>query len=104
MLSDVLPVEDAIAGRYGKRVERPFLDAHVRKLAASMPVTEKMLGGERKAPLRLAARSIGAELIASREKKAAQYGSGFMKVLKAGARKEKLTVEEYLASLAPGAT
>jgi len=65
-------------------------------------MTEKMVNGERKVPLRLAARSLGTELIASREKKAAQYGSGFMKVLKSQARREKLTVEEYLASLTPG--
>lgn len=101
MFSDVLPLEDAIAGRYGKRVERPFLDPEVRKLAASMPVAEKIRGGVRKAPLRDAAHAVGSDLIASREKKAAQYGSGFMKVLKARARKERLTVEKYLAYLAP---
>ncbi|MDW5562736.1 MAG: asparagine synthase-related protein [Methanomassiliicoccus sp.] len=102
MLSDVIPLEESLARRYGKKVERPFLDPAVRKIAASMSVEEKFAGGERKAPLRRAARSIDAELIASREKKAAQYGSGFMKVLKAQARKERLTVEEYLATLAPG--
>ncbi len=103
MLSEVLPLEEAIARRYGKKVERPFLDPGVRRLAASMPAAEKIKGGMRKAPLRSAAASIGADLIASREKKAAQYGSGFMKVLKSRARKERLTVEELLASLAPKA-
>lgn len=103
MLSEVLPLEETIARQYGKRVERPFLDPGVRKLAAAMPVSEKIRDGTRKAPLRSAAASIGAELIASREKKAAQYGSGFMKVLKSRARKERLTVEELLLSLAPKA-
>jgi asparagine synthase (glutamine-hydrolysing) len=102
MLSDVVPLEEAIARRYGKSVERPFLDPEVRKVAASIPVTEKICEGVRKSPLKDAAASIGADLIASREKKAAQYGSGFMKVLKAQARKQKLSVEDYLASLAPG--
>lgn len=104
LLSEVIPLEEAIARRYGKRVERPFLDPEVRKLAAAMPVADKIKGGERKSPLRSAASSLGADLIASREKKAAQYGSGFMKVLKSRARKERLTVEELLASLAPRGT
>jgi asparagine synthase (glutamine-hydrolysing) len=102
MFSDVIPLEDEIASKYGKRVERPFLDPGVRKLAASMPVADKIRGGIRKAPLRDAATALGSDLIASREKKAAQYGSGFMKVLKARARREKMTIEELLLSLAPG--
>ncbi|MBI0583241.1 MAG: asparagine synthase C-terminal domain-containing protein [Methanomassiliicoccus sp.] len=103
MLSEVLPLEDDLARRYGKTVDRPFLDPQVRKVAASIPAGEKIRGGVRKAPLRDVAASIGAELLASREKKAAQYGTGFMKVLKSRAREERLTVEEFVSTLAPGA-
>lgn len=100
LLGEIIPLEDTIASRYLKRVGRPFLDTQVRKIAASMPVAEKIQGGVRKVPLRSAARSLGSELIASREKKAAQYGSGLMKVLRSRARREKLSLEEYLACLA----
>ena len=100
LLERTVPLEDAIASRYGKCVERPFLYPRVRKIAASMPVSDKVQGSVRKVPLRSAARSLGGELIASREKKAAQYGSGLMKVIRSEARREKLTIEGYLISLA----
>jgi asparagine synthase (glutamine-hydrolysing) len=99
VLSDGAPLDQVIAGHYGKRVAHPFLDPAVRRVAETIPPGEKVREGVRKAPLRDAALAIGMELIATREKKAAQYGSGFMKVMKAQARKQKLEIRELIAKM-----
>jgi asparagine synthase (glutamine-hydrolysing) len=98
-LAAAVPLEDAIAGRYNKRVERPYLQPDVIELAASIPVDEHLRGGVRKAPLRDVAASLGQPLIASREKKAAQYGTGFMKVLRSLAKQDGIPVSEFVDRL-----
>jgi asparagine synthase (glutamine-hydrolysing) len=97
VLSDGAPLDQVIAGHYGKRVAHPFLDPEVRGVAETIPPGEKVRQGVRKAPLRDVAKAMGMELIAGREKKAAQYGSGFMKVMKSQARKQKLELKELIA-------
>jgi asparagine synthase (glutamine-hydrolysing) len=71
----------------------------VRRVAAAIPVNDKIREGVRKAPLRDAAKALNLELIAAREKKAAQYGSGFMKVMRSRAKERKLELREYIAAL-----
>lgn len=98
-LASAVPLEDAIARRYGKRVARPYLEPAVIDLAASIPVHEHLRGGVRKAPLRDAAAAMGHQLIASREKKAAQYGTGFMKALRSLAKQDGVPVSEFVDGL-----
>ena len=57
---------------------------------------EKIKCGVRKAVLRDVANELGLGIIASRPKKAAQYGSGFMKVMKADAKKRGVTMRENM--------
>ncbi len=99
VLSDGAPLDRVIAGHYGKIIEHPFLDQEVRRIAETIPPADKVRDGVRKAPLRDAAMAMGMELIAMREKKAAQYGSGFMKVMKSQARKRKVELKEYVATM-----
>jgi asparagine synthase (glutamine-hydrolysing) len=99
VLSDGAPLDQVIAGHYGKRVAHPFLDPEVRSIAETIPARDKVRDGVRKAPLRDVATAMGMELIAAREKKAAQYGSGFMKVMKSQARKQKLELKELIAKM-----
>jgi asparagine synthase (glutamine-hydrolysing) len=99
VLAEGAPLDHAIAGHYGKEITHPFLDPEVRRAAGSIPPEEKIREGVRKAPMRDVATSLGLKLIADREKKAAQYGSGFMKVLKSQARKRKLGLKDYVVAL-----
>jgi asparagine synthase (glutamine-hydrolysing) len=101
VLTDGVSLDNTIAGHYGKRIVHPFLDPQVRRIADLVPPQEKIKAGVRKAPLREVAASMGLDLIATREKKAAQYGSGFMKVLKSQARKGKLELKDYIAAQGP---
>jgi asparagine synthase (glutamine-hydrolysing) len=63
----------------------------------SIPLEYKLKANIRKYIFREFARTLGLpEKITERAKKAAQYGSGIMSVMKKLARKEKLTLSEYL--------
>lgn len=95
------PLERRIAARYGKEARHPFLDTRTIAAVRSIPAGEMIVDGNRKVPLRQAAELMGLGPTAWREKKAAQYGSGFMNVLRARARERSLTVRQYLEELAP---
>ena len=88
-----------IAAVQGKQVHHPFLDPDVVRVSMSIPCSEKIKCGVRKAVLRDVANELGLGIIASRPKKAAQYGSGFMKVMKADAKKRGVTMGEYVRAL-----
>ena len=102
VIESVVPLDRRIAARYGKQVRHPFLDPRTIDLARSIPVDEMIVSGDRKVPLRQAAELMGLGPTARREKKAAQYGSGIMNVLRSRARSRSLTLREYLEELASG--
>jgi asparagine synthase (glutamine-hydrolysing) len=56
-------------------------------------------GEENKAILRDVGRALGLGPIADRKKKAAQYGSGIMNVMKAMAKRDGVTLSEMVNSL-----
>ena len=99
VLRDGAPMDHRIAGHYGKEIHHPFLDPGVRNVSGAIPAGEMIRDGVRKAPLRDAAMLLGIEGIASREKKAAQYGSGFMKAMKAEARRRRVSLKDLMAEL-----
>ncbi|WP_400208909.1 asparagine synthase C-terminal domain-containing protein [Candidatus Methanomassiliicoccus intestinalis] len=99
LVDNTLPKENAIAAAYHKTLHRPFLAPEVAAIALAMPPAQKIAAGVNKMPLRQLAAELNLTTIAVKEKKAAQYGSGIMKVLKAAAKKNQLSVGEYLSVL-----
>ncbi|MDD5502332.1 MAG: asparagine synthase-related protein [Candidatus Thermoplasmatota archaeon] len=75
-------IDKAVAAKFGAELFCPFLEDGVFSLARNIPPELKIKDGVRKHILRAAAASLGLpEEISQRKKKAAQYGSGIMKVL-----------------------
>ena len=100
VMEDIVPLDRRIADRFGKEVRHPFLDQRMIDQARSIPAEEMIVDGVRKAPLRQAAELLELGSTARREKKAAQYGSGIMNMLRSRARARSLTLREYLEELA----
>ncbi len=101
LLAEVQPLDLRIVAHFSKSIDHPFLDPEVRRVAGKIPATDKVREGARKDPLRKVAANLGIPSLANREKKAAQYGSGFMKVLKARSRREGMDLSEFVSALAP---
>lgn len=77
-----IKADTAVAARFGCELFCPFLEDNVFSLAMEIPPEFKIKDGIRKHILRVTAASLGIpEEISQRKKKAAQYGSGIMKVL-----------------------
>ena len=99
LLADIAPLDHHIAMHSSKTIGHPYLDPLVRDVAARIPVMDKRRDGMRKVPLRTIAAGLGLDFLATREKQAAQYGSGIMKVLKAQARRDRMDLSEYMSFL-----
>ena len=82
-------LRNSVEGRF------PYLDMEIIKIALSIPVEYKIRNNVRKWILRKVAKKIGLPTsIVTKEKKAIQYGSGVVKVMKQFAKKCKITLEE----------
>lgn len=99
LLEDGARNERHIAEYYDKRICHPFLHPRVIDAACAIPVDEHVRNGVRKAVLRDVALYLNLGEIAAREKKAAQYGSGIMKAMKAAARRERMTLATFIEDL-----
>ncbi len=94
------PREVKIATLLGKELLTPYLSKRVMEFSQNLPLELKIRNGIRKYILREAARILGVpESIYTREKKAAQYGSGIWKMIKRMAKEQDKSVEEFFASL-----
>ncbi|MGD0056454.1 MAG: asparagine synthase-related protein [Methanomassiliicoccales archaeon] len=91
--------ERRIAEYCGRAVLHPYLHPGVIDAVEAVPVAEHIRNGVRKAVLRDVGISLGLGEIATREKKAAQYGSGIMKVMKAAARRKGKTLGSFVENL-----
>jgi asparagine synthase (glutamine-hydrolysing) len=91
--------ERRIAEHHGKNVLHPYLHPGVINAVEAVPVAEHIRDGVRKAVLRDVGISLGLGEIATREKKAAQYGSGIMKVMKAAARRKGMALGPFIEEL-----
>jgi len=100
LLNETIAHESAIAKHFGKEVHYPYLHPKVMEMVRKMPMEEKMSGDVRKAVLREVGRNIGLGEVAERKKKAAQYGSGSMRTIKAAAKKRGTTVRSLIMELA----
>jgi len=76
--------ERIICDNFGKTLVRPFLNKEIVDFAFSMPIDFKIKNGIRKYILREAAKMVLPEEIAEKPKKAAQYGSGLLNLIRKG--------------------
>ncbi len=91
--------EQAIASHFNKRILHPYLHPAVIDAASLLPTRQCIDGQSRKVVLRDVARLLGLEQVADRPKKAAQYGSGVMKVMKAEAKRLGVGLRELAPKL-----
>lgn len=90
----------ALAKHLGIRVLCPFLDDQLIIAAMGISGEEKIKNGHKKAVLREISEELGLpHEIAWREKRAAQYGSGFDKAFDKLAKKKKISKSEFILSL-----
>lgn len=99
LLGPISQIEEAMAESLGKRVLRPFLSNEVVSFAMHLPASIVRPASERKVVIREALRELGADDIASIDKKAAQYGSGSSALLKKAAKRRGMSVGEFMAHL-----
>jgi asparagine synthase (glutamine-hydrolysing) len=92
------PREEALVASRGRELLSPYLHPEVVEWARGQGVGLKVAGGERKVVLRAAASLLGLpETLVGRPKKAAQYGSGSLALLRSLAKEEGLRPGEYLS-------
>lgn len=95
--------ENRMADHFGKVVLCPFLDDRVLSEASGLGLDQlRPIGEGRKMPLRAVAESLGHPDIASKPKKAAQYGSGSMNMIKHLAKKRSQNVSDFLIDVGDG--
>jgi asparagine synthase (glutamine-hydrolysing) len=100
LLERTLPRERKMASLLLKELITPYLDERIIKFASTIPIEMKIKDGVRKWVLREAAKELGAPMeLWSREKKAAQYGSGVWKMIKRMTKERGMDVESFLKSL-----
>ncbi len=101
LLTDTIPREERMAAIRGRELRLPYCDRQVVSAVLSLP-PEKRLGSRRKEVLRRVAEALGlAGVLVNRPKKAAQYGSGVMKSLKAMARERGRPLGDFIEGLRP---
>jgi asparagine synthase (glutamine-hydrolysing) len=95
-----MPMDNRIGQKFSKSFEYPFLSAGVIEDAMESHIETEVEEEGNKAILRDVAKGFGLPLeISEREKKAAQYGTGAMKIMKKIAKSEGLSVSRYIEKL-----
>ncbi|MDR3075168.1 MAG: asparagine synthase [Candidatus Methanoplasma sp.] len=100
-----LPHEKKVSEHFGKKILYPFLDDSAVMAAAYANANMPAPTGDplsRKRAVRDIAEAMGYEGIASMEKKAAQYGSGVMPMIKKICKKRNMTYSELIDALGRG--
>jgi asparagine synthase (glutamine-hydrolysing) len=97
MLSEADLIKRWAASR-GKRAGFPFAREEVHEFSASVPLSKKIDGTDRKVILRDAARLLGLPSD-DRPKKAAQYSSGVLKLMRGLAREEGRSLADWTKSI-----
>ncbi len=95
LLGRTLPRERNIAENAGKDLHAPFISGELIDFALSIPMKEKINENRNKIIVRKLGAILGLpEFVVNGEKKAMQYGSGTMKILREIARKRNVKVHE----------
>ncbi len=99
LMDETLHQEQKVALAAGKDLRYPFLHTASVDAVNRIPLERRVGFETSKELLREVGRMIGAGFLAERKKKAAQYGSGAMRALKANARRQGLTVRALIAGM-----
>jgi asparagine synthase (glutamine-hydrolysing) len=93
-----VPHETKVADHFGRKILYPYLDSLVTMQVNAMDLKELMPADQdhRKMLLRQVARDLGYPFIAEKKKKAAQYGSGTMDLVRKVASDQGLTYAELV--------
>jgi asparagine synthase (glutamine-hydrolysing) len=99
LMEEGLRRERVIAEYWGKNIHYPYLHEKVRAVVERIPIEMEFKNQLRKAVLRDVALLLDLGDIATRKKKAAQYGSGIMKTLKKAAKMNGTTLSGFVRQL-----
>jgi asparagine synthase (glutamine-hydrolysing) len=101
LLREEIPLDERISHAFRKRFEYPFLSAGVVEAALDSPIELKVGQEGRKAVLRKVAERIGLPVeISERKKKAAQYGTGTIKLMRRIAKQDGMSISRYVEKCA----
>ncbi len=101
LMTFVIGHEDRAARYFGKTIHRPFTDKKLVETALSIPFSDIEPKDEdsRKRILKKTASDMGYGIFADTRKKAAQYGSGAMDLMKSISKKNGLSVSEFVQKI-----
>ena len=102
LTGETMDHERKMAEHFGKRIAYPYMDERVTSLVGSMEIKDIAPGDVRKSVLRDVAVLIGRPEIAAKPKKAAQYGSGTMDMIRSLAKRNGMTVSQLITKIAEG--
>jgi asparagine synthase (glutamine-hydrolysing) len=89
--------EEKIANYFNKKMILPYLDEKIVNFVHSIPIEERFDKNMEKILLRKVAKELGLpKEIYEKRKKAAQYGSGTMKIIRKLAKKRGMDVKGYI--------
>jgi asparagine synthase (glutamine-hydrolysing) len=92
-----IPAYRKMAEYYGKILLAPYLDDEIITFAGAVPVSRKFNESDRKIILREAAELIGVPgMMAARQKKAMQYGTGISKTIKKHLKNSGINLESFI--------
>ena len=101
LISSTIPHETIVADHFGKKILYPYMDPLVTMQVNAMDLKDLRPTGpdSRKVMLRQIAKNLGYPFIAEKRKKAAQYGSGTMDLVREVAKDKGMTYPELVDSI-----
>ncbi len=101
LITSTIPHETKVADKFGKKVLYPYMDPLVTMQVNAMDLKDLKPkdADSRKMLLRQVARNLGYPFIADKRKKAAQYGSGTMDLIRDVAKNKGMTYSELVESI-----
>lgn len=101
LITSTVPHETKVADHFGRKIIYPYLDPLVTMQVNAMDLSElkPVDQDSRKMLLRKIARNLGYPFIADKKKKAAQYGSGTMDLVRKVASDKGLTYSELVEQI-----
>lgn len=101
LITSTIPHETMVADHFGKKILYPYMDPIVTMQVNAMDLKDLKPkdADSRKMVLRQVARNLGYPFIAEKRKKAAQYGSGTMDLVREVAKEKGMTYPEMVDSI-----